>query len=112
MLRVRAALLASFVAANASSAHAISLKDALATAYRPNPQLGAARANLRATDEEVAKANAGWRPTISVSGTEGSQNLITDKPTHSENNDNQRNGTATVSEPLYRGGRTVAEIRR
>jgi outer membrane protein len=113
MTRFRAALLlVPFIAASASSAHALTLKEALATAYMTNPQLETARANLRATDEDVAKANAGWRPTISVTGTEGYQNLITDKPTHSEDNRNQLSGTATVSEPLFTGGRTVAEIRR
>lgn len=113
MLRIRAALLlAPLIAANASSAQALTLKEALATAYMTNPQLDAARANLRATDEEVAKANAGWRPSVSATGTEGFQNLQTDKPTHDISNRNQVNAAATLSEPLYRGGRTVAEIKR
>jgi outer membrane protein len=106
-----AVLLVPLIAANASSAHALTLKEALATAYMTNPQLEAARANLRATDEEVAKANAGWRPTISVNGTEGFENIITEKPSYSVDNANQLSGSATVSEPLYRGGRTLAEIK-
>ena len=94
------------------SAGALSLKEALATAYATNPQIEAARANLRATDEEVAKANAGWRPSLSLSGTDGFQHIITDQPAHSEDDRNVVSGTATLSEPLFRGGRTVAEIRR
>ena len=34
-------------------------------AYQSNPQLAAERANLRATDEEVAQAIAQWRPRVS-----------------------------------------------
>ena len=93
-------------------AEALSLKEALATAYATNPQIESARANLRATDEEVAKANAGWRPTLNLNGAEGFQNIITDHPIHAESDRNLTNGTASLNEPLFRGGRTVAEIRR
>src|SRR6266566_4688508 len=93
-------------------AHALSLREALATAYATNPQIEAARANLRATDEEVAKANAGWRPTLSLNGAEGFQNIITDQPFNSEADRNLTNATASLNEPLFRGGRTVADIRR
>lgn len=113
MTRFRAALLlVPFVAATASSAHGLTLKEALATAYMTNPQLESARANLRASDEDVAKAKAGWRPTISVNGTGGFEDIITDRPTHSVESGFQLGATAEVLEPLYRGGRTLAEIRR
>lgn len=49
----------------------LTLLSALAITYDTNPQLAAARAGLRATDEYVAQANANWRPTISASGTYG-----------------------------------------
>jgi len=42
-----------------------SLRDALANAYKLNPRLDAERARLRATDEEVARANSGFRPNVS-----------------------------------------------
>ncbi len=93
-------------------ANALTLKEALAIAYATNPQIESARANLRATDEEVAKANAGWRPSLNLSGNEGFQNIITDQPVHAESDRNTVNGTASLTEPLFRGGRTVAEIRR
>src|SRR5258707_11605692 len=115
MRRSNAALLASalpLALVFSLPAQALSLKEALATAYATNPQIESARANLRATDEEVAKANAGWRPSLSLSGSEGFQNTITDQPSHSESDRNQLNGTASLTEPLFRGGRTVAEIRR
>ncbi|CAN7343355.1 TolC family outer membrane protein [Rhizobium sp. LjRoot254] len=40
--------------------------DAMAKAYDNNPDLNAARAGLRATDEGVTIAKAGWRPQISA----------------------------------------------
>jgi outer membrane protein len=46
-----------------------------------------------------------------LSGNEGFQN-ITDQPVHAESDRNQLSGTASLTEPLFRGGRTVAEIRR
>ena len=93
-------------------ANGMSLKEALATAYATNPQIEAARAYARAADEEVAKANAGWRPTLTINGTEGFQNIQTDKPPAPSQDRTLTSGTATLSEPLFRGGRTVAEIRR
>lgn len=45
-----------------------SLTDALVKAYQSNPELLAERANLRATDEQVAQAIAQWRPTITING--------------------------------------------
>ena len=115
MSRLRSVLLASTLApfiAYAMPAHALSLKEALSTAYATNPQIEGARANVRATDEEVAKAHAGWRPRLNLDGTEGFQHIITDEPIHSESDRNLVNGRAALSEPLYRGGRTVADTRR
>ena len=43
----------------AAQAETITLNDALGLAYETNPNLDASRAQLRATDENVAKANAG-----------------------------------------------------
>jgi outer membrane protein len=40
------------------------LNEALSSAYSYNPQLDAARARLRATDEEVPIARSGYRPII------------------------------------------------
>ena len=69
------ALAGVFAALMAGTAHAevMTLNDALAAAYEGNPQLGAARASVRATDEGVAQANAGWRPQISATGQYGIQ---------------------------------------
>jgi hypothetical protein len=47
------------------------LAEALAATYSTQPQLLAERAKLRATDENVPQALAGWRPTVVMAGTAG-----------------------------------------
>lgn len=96
--------------AGAAGAETFSLNDALALAYETNPQLDAQRASLRATDEEVDKANAGWRPSINAGGSYGTQKTeITGFGTF---NSHPLQGQVIVNEPVFRGGRTYAEISR
>ncbi len=49
-----------------SSAQAETLRGALASAYKFNPDVEAERANLRATNEGVPQAKSGYRPTVSA----------------------------------------------
>ncbi len=58
-------------------ASAESLHEALSRAYLFNPTLKAARANLRATDENVARAKSGFRPTINGQVSRELQNINT-----------------------------------
>ncbi len=87
----------------------LSLTEALSVAYETNPQLGAAQAGVRATDESVALANSNWRPKISATGTYGFEKFnYSGTPgwfgTH------PLNAQLGVSEEIFRGGRTYAEI--
>lgn len=107
-------------------ASAQTLPDALAEAYVSNPTLDAARAALRTVNEEVPQALSNWRPNVTVTGSVGQQR-----------NDSGSSGSATaaggassggaddgaftitprsldvnVTQPLFRGGRTIAETRR
>jgi outer membrane protein len=92
-------------------ASAFSLRDALAAAYQTNPQLMAARARLRATDEEVALATAQTRPSISASGSYGvSQGSVTG--IGSAFNSHPFVGQVTITQPVYNGGRISAGISR
>jgi outer membrane protein len=55
-----------FFCAFSQAANAQTLKDALSHAYVANPQLNAARAALRATNENVPQALSGQRPSITA----------------------------------------------
>jgi outer membrane protein len=88
------------------------LQEALVAAYSTNPTLLAARAALRAVDEGVPQALAGWRPTVSVTGQFGAQNgafATGSSGGHfTQDTKPQYTAAATITQPLYRGGRTEA----
>jgi outer membrane protein len=95
--------------ADPSTPTTFSLLDALGVAYTTNPQLGAAQAGLRATDESVAIANSKWRPTISAQGTYSYQDFrISRDPAHKVTHPIQ--AQIGLQQELFRGGRTYAEI--
>lgn len=102
-------LAAAISAGSAAYADTFTLRDALGVAYETNPQLDADRASLRATDENVAQANAGWRPTLNAGGTYGYQEL--GEAGFAEHT-YPITGQVTLSEPIFRGGRTYAEVGR
>lgn len=87
----------------------LSLKEALGIAYQTNPQLEGARAAVRALDEGVAQANAGWKPQISASGSYGIQHGEV-SGFASAFNSHPLIGQVTMSQPIFRGGRTAAEV--
>lgn len=93
------------------------LQDALAAAYSNNPSLQAARAQLRATDENVPTALAGWRPQIVVSASVGpafgtQTSTTTGREITSQQGRAVATTSGTVTQPLYRGGRTRAGTNR
>ncbi len=102
----------------AAPAGAQTLNEALAAAYSNNPQLLAARAQLRAVDEQVPQALAGWRPSVVLAGSWGAADVTTRAPLPNNQftqNNVQRSpiaGTATLTQPIFRGGRTVAQTRQ
>jgi outer membrane protein len=101
--------------ASAHAAEPFSLNDALAVAYQTNPQLDAQRAALRATDEDVAKANANWRPSVTAQGQYGTQHYElsgTGIPSGATENTHPLQGQVTLDQPIFRGGRTWAEVSR
>ena len=60
-----------------AAASAETLESALGYAYQNNPQINAQRAQLRATDENVPIALAGYRPNVSATAGAGAQSLST-----------------------------------
>ncbi|HRK19976.1 MAG TPA: TolC family outer membrane protein [Hyphomicrobiaceae bacterium] len=111
-LRYGVAAVAIAVAVCMSSAPALSdtLNSALSHAYRYNPKLDAARATLRATDEEVARANSGYRPIISGSADVGFQKQDT-VPSGAGNGETHPRGYSVQAvQPLFRGGRVFNQV--
>lgn len=118
------------------SAWSQSLQEALAAAYANNPTLLAARAQLRATDEEVPRALSGWRPRVTVAAGAGYSDTTNRSQAtvpiqrdfagnvrnpdtagqpfsaFSESPRNTGSLQATVTQPIYTGGRTTAQTRQ
>ncbi len=107
-------------------AGAQSLEEALANTYKSNPELLAQRAALRAVDEQVPRALSQWRPTVQITGNTGAArdynsttstvygaNGSRDRQTI-ENQRVRQQGLAQLQmvQPLYRGGRSTAELAR
>ena len=86
----------------------------LSTTYNSNPDLLAARALLRQTDETLAQAVANWRPrfTLSVEYNKLEQDFF--QPLLQLNRQFVLNGrytTLQITQPLFRGGKTVADTK-
>src|SRR5215468_696008 len=95
----------------AASASAETLNEALATAYANNPTLQAARAQLRQVDEAVPQALSNWRPTVEAEGSIGKEwEQSTFRGANDKANSREpKSATLTLTQPIYRGGRTVAQ---
>lgn len=94
------------MAAGAAGA-AETLEQALASTYTTNPTLLAQRARLRAADENVSQALAGWRPTVRVSTQASRQSVTT--PGIPTAYYSPQSIDVSLSQPLFSGGRTVAQ---
>ena len=94
------------------SAAAQSLEEALVLAYQNNPALLAQRARLRAVDEEVPEALAGWRPTIEIAGDVGALYSNTDGmiPNSGSSTVAPHGVGLTAVAPIYQGGRVAAQV--
>ncbi|HET6521292.1 MAG TPA: TolC family outer membrane protein [Geminicoccaceae bacterium] len=93
----------------ASGLRAQTLEEALVAAYLTNPRLEAERANVRATDELVPQARAGFRPTLSLNSNAGITWQDTDFGTDTFT---PFTNSLSLNQPLYRGGETTASVRR
>ncbi|WP_270938922.1 TolC family outer membrane protein [Falsiroseomonas oryzae] len=110
-----ALLMASAAVVEVRPAAGQSLQEALALAYSNNPTLQAARANLRAVDENVPQALAGWRPTVQITGSAGQTVSSTNSGDNISAPWRARNPAAmqgSVTQPIYQGGRTTSSTRR
>jgi outer membrane protein len=106
------ALLAGFAVLGAPAAQGQTLEEALSLAYETNPELLAARADLRRTDETVTQAKGGWRPSISASGSFGITDVNAENRGVRTTDDHSYpiTGAITATQPLYTFGRVDAEV--
>jgi outer membrane protein len=95
-------------------AAADSLNDALASAYTDNPDLNAARAQLRGIDENVPQALAGYRPTIGLEGDAAINPIRVFTPiTGIQTPTLYPRGVAlTITQPLFLGFRTDNSVKQ
>jgi outer membrane protein len=95
----------------ADPAAAETLTDALVDTYNSNPQILAERSNLRAVDEGVPQALAGWRPTVTVTGSAGPQQIANQPPSIAGPSFAAITKTAdlNITEQVYSGGKTLAQ---
>ncbi|MEQ1651287.1 MAG: TolC family outer membrane protein [Hyphomicrobium sp.] len=105
------AVCASAVGVPIANVRAENLIDTMAQAYRYNPQLDAQRALLRATDEDVARANSGYRPDIRATGDVGRQNT-TVRPSlgNSGGTTSPRGYAVQLVQPIFRGFQTTNAV--
>jgi outer membrane protein len=109
----------------ASAAHAAltgvphTLAEALAMTYSNQPALQAERAKLRATDENVPTALAGWKPTVVLAGTTGygdgvdrAYTQTLGKVVNTQTDRVIATAQATVTQNIYTGGRTQGNVNK
>jgi outer membrane protein len=86
-------------------ASAESLIEALAAAYSNNPTLNAARAGLRAVDEGVPQALAGYRPTVTAGANIGTE-TVRSSSSGAWTGLTPRGVSFSIEQPIFLGFRT------
>jgi outer membrane protein len=99
------------IAMTPQTVSAESLRDALAAAYKSNPRIDAERARLRATDEEVARANSGYRPTVTGSADIGYERRSTKPPSTADGETHPKGYSLNATQPIFNGFRTLNGVR-
>lgn len=98
----------------AGAGHAETISGALAKAYANNPQLNVQRANTRVVDENVPRATAGYRPTVSATGDFGYQtnSSLSGAGIRSQADSLPRGYGLTVTQNVWNGNRTLNAVRQ
>lgn len=112
---MRACVLAAIAAANfsvlqPSIANAETLNEALAAAYAYSPRLDAERARLRGTDEDVARAMSGYRPSITAEGDVNKVHNKTDPPSQNDGTIYPKGYRVDLTQPIFSGGQTYFAV--
>ena len=105
-----AALAAALSLPFATPAGAETLRQALTAAYQTNPKLDAERAKLRANDEDVSRAEAGYRPLVEGSAEVGRQKTSS-KPTSSNAGTSEPWGySISLRQNVFNGFQTSSSV--
>lgn len=100
-------------AAFSATASAESLIDALSAAYQYSPTLDAARAQQRARDEDIARANSGYRPDINASANVGRERIGSVSPIPGQTGHSvgsPRGYAIDLVQPLFTGFQTTNAV--
>jgi outer membrane protein len=105
------------LASSSEFASAETIGGALIKAYLNNPDINAQRAQVRAYDENMPKANAGYLPTVTANATAGVQSLFAQDeglslPTPFNQTSLPRGYGATVTEQVWNGNKTFNSVRQ
>jgi outer membrane protein len=103
----------------ANPAWAESLEEALASAYQSSPDLAAQQAAVRATDEDVSRALAGYRPTVTSDASLNRREIDDTRKadtlpggrTETDYTTTDKAGSLGVTQPLFRGFRTSNSVK-
>jgi outer membrane protein len=92
-------------------AYAETLHEALTLTYQSNPKLDAERARLRATDEGVPQAKAGFRPTATASANAGASVTKSSPKQQTDGVTHPSGYGVSAAQSLFSGFRTVNTVR-
>ena len=103
-----ATLIVGGAALSVAEAMASTLEEALAHVYWTNPQLEARRAHRYSSQEVLARVLANWHPSIDLTGEAAYGSFENEKNNLYASHAVQ----LTLTQPLYRGGRTLAQVQQ
>lgn len=89
----------------------MTMTEILSLSYRENPSLLAARAQYKAAQEDVTQARSHWRPEIGASAGVTDSHIMEGAATAADGT-TSKEIAVEITQPLYRGGRTVAATDR
>jgi outer membrane protein len=105
-----AALAAALAFSCPTPANAESIRDALTATYQTNPRLDAERSRLRATDEDVSRAESGFRPTVNGTADVGRQRSTSLPTTSTAGESNPWGYSISVRQSVFNGFQTTNDV--
>ena len=115
MLKVRKFILCLCVFSISFETKAVTINEALISAYKTNSELNAQRESLKVSDEQIMQALSRWLPTISATATKQYSNqkkIATATPgVRTNRSDDGTTHALTITQNLFRSGADIARIK-